>query len=187
MDQIKPPTSNEGNPGIKPEEILGEWLVDCRHAMLAVGLRLLGDEELANEMVQRACLVALRRILDEPGLVEEVEKPCPWLVGITRNVVRGWFRDQARRARILEENALEIGGILFPSDDGECRFDRHFSLVFDVAPDVLTPKQWAVVRAALDGKKDHEIAVALTMGPATVRSHRSSAVRRLQAVFNRGV
>lgn len=39
----EPPISKEGNPGSSPEEIVGEWLVDCWDAMVAVGLRFLGD------------------------------------------------------------------------------------------------------------------------------------------------
>ena len=182
----EPQSSKEGNPGSSPEEIVGEWLVDCRDAMVAVGLRFLRDEELANEMAQGACLVALECVRDEPGLVEEVTKPCPWLAGITANVVRRWLRDRSLHARILEANALEIGEDPFSSDDWVWKANRPSELVLDAAPDVLTPRQMAVVRAVLDGKTDEEIAAELKMRPATVRSHRSSAARRLRAVFSQG-
>ncbi len=69
MDRDETAENHESESAMGPEEIVGEWLVECREVMVAVGLRFFGDEELANEMAQQACLVAMKRVRNDPSLV----------------------------------------------------------------------------------------------------------------------
>lgn len=149
--------------------------------MKGVGMRYFGGtEDLAEEMVQEACFVALKRAQREPDLVRGVRDPCRWLVAITLNVVRTWRRNRAVRARLRKENADEIRLELDPKDDSHGRWLLE-KRALELARSHLTRTQRAVIALALEGKSDEQIAAKLAATPATVRSHRSTAVRRIRA------
>ena len=161
--------------------LVGVWVGRCRERMKRVAMRYLGgNEDLAEEMVQEACFVALKRAQREPDLVRGVRDPCRWLVVTTVNVVRTWRRNRAVRARLRKENEAEIRLELDPKDDPPVRWLLE-ERALELARSHLTRTQRAVITLVLEGKTDAEIAAKLAATPATVRSHRSMAVRRMRA------
>ena len=58
--------------------------------------------------------------------------------------------------------------------------DRKAGPVLDIAQRILTPRQFAVVRMALQGMEDAETALELGLESVTVRWHKREAIRRLR-------
>ena len=170
----------------EPDTVVAGWVAGCRERMVRRASHFLGDDELADEMAQAACVMAFERIRKDPELVERVMKPCSWLVGITVNVARRHLRDRALHERLLNENKQAIGENHLQSSTGEWDVERLVEQVLAVAWEVLTPMQLAVVKQVLEGKTDAETATVLTIAPATVRWHRAAAIHRLRAAMAYG-
>ena len=137
-------------------------------------------------MVQDAAIEAVNRLRADDGLaltltLTKVQSPSRWMCGIVRYVTLQYLRRETRRARLRDVNEWLICELLIQEEGRERDIERLVEQVLDMAKGVLTPKQQAVVSLVLDGETDAAIATALKIDAATVRSHRTTAVRRIRA------
>ena len=157
-----------------------EWVESCWEVMKEAATVLLDDRDAAADVAQRAFMTALDRARSDPDEVNGIEKPCAWLVGITRRQAFGVLRTEARRRRLRRENGYEIRENLFPEPGPGSEEDLQAEWVLEAAPKVLTGRQLEVVLIALEGMTDEEITPELDVKRGTVRRHRTDAIRKLR-------
>jgi RNA polymerase sigma-70 factor, ECF subfamily len=143
---------------------------------VAVVTRLVGDLELAEDAVQEACAVALRRwpaagVPDNPGA---------WLIGTARHKALDWQRREARRAG-KEEAAMREYGEPYPTGDVDAIGDDQLALVFTCCHPALD----AGVRVGLTlrsvcGLSTAEIAGLLLLPEATMAQRLVRAKRKIR-------
>ena len=156
------------------------WVGRWRRAMVAVAVERLGDADAAEDIVQEALTKVLLIARSNPKVVERVRDPRPWLVRITRHLAYDALRKRARQERIRHDNEDDIRRVLFPRLREGRQVDRKAGPVLDIAHRILTPRQFAVVRMALQGMEDAETALELGLESVTVRWHKREAIRRLR-------
>jgi RNA polymerase sigma-70 factor, ECF subfamily len=92
---------------------------------VAAVTRLVGDLELAEDAVQEACAVALRRW----PAVGVPDNPAAWLIGTARHKALDWQRREAQRSR-KEEAAMREYREPYPTGDADAIGDDQLALIF---------------------------------------------------------
>jgi RNA polymerase sigma-70 factor (ECF subfamily) len=156
--------------GASPTARLGE-LFDAHHRRLyRLGLRLLGNAEEAQDLVQETFLRAAQTLgrvpADEPGAEA-------WLVRVAVNVAR----DRQRRHAVRRARAAPLPAQPASPDEEGPRLARW---AVRTALRALPARRRAiVVLHELEGLSTGEVARLLGCAPVTVRWHLSSARREL--------
>lgn len=150
---------------------LGLILVRRRPALFACALAMLGSRERAEDVVQDACVVALRRLpeLRDPGAAGG------WLLAITRNLCRMQLRSSGRE--LLVAAPVERTG-----DSIDEELDRHALRAWVWgAIEALPPEQRLTVALRHFGRPRsyEEIARISGVPVGTVRSRLNAARRAL--------
>ncbi len=159
------------------------WMDRDSLALHASGLRTLArrlvrDDAAADDVVQDACLAALR-------------KPPPagvplgrWLAGVVRNLAKRTHRANDRRAR-HEAGATEHGGAAQPpADEVVCRAESHRMLVNAVLA-LDEPYRSTILLRYFDGLSLRDIAVRMLCPVGTVGRRLHEGLRRLRARLHR--
>jgi RNA polymerase sigma-70 factor (ECF subfamily) len=143
---------------------------------VAVVTRLVGDLELAEDAVQEACAVALRRwpaagVPDNPG---------SWLIGTARHKALDWQRREAQRVR-KEEAAVREYGEPYPVGEVDPIGDDQLALIFTCCHPALD----AGVRVGLTlrsvcGLSTAGIAALLLVSEATMAQRLVRAKRKIR-------
>ena len=147
--------------------------------MLAGLIRVLGDFELAQDVLQDACTVALQRWPDE-GVPR---RPGAWLTTVARNRAL----DRLRRQRTAVEHAGELG-LLTPVErgledallDGEPADERLRLLFTCCHPALAQHAQVALTLSTLGGLSTGEIARAFLTGETTMAQRLVRAKRKIK-------
>jgi predicted RNA polymerase sigma factor len=84
---------------MNPSPVLRQVYSEHRAKMLAALIRVLGDFELAEEALQEACVLALRKWGDTPP-----SDPVAWLLTAARNSAI----DRLRRARVSRDKLAQL-------------------------------------------------------------------------------
>lgn len=150
-------------------------LFDANHrAVLAYALRRTATAQDAADLLGDVMLVAWRRIEDVPA----GDAGRLWLYGVARNVLANQRRGGRRRDRLIERLAADIDSAV--NDPSESVADRLWvraalSRLGDDDREVLTLTLW-------EGLAPSEVAVALRMPAATVRTrlHRARSRMRIE-------
>ncbi|MFI5403444.1 MAG: RNA polymerase sigma factor, partial [Planctomycetota bacterium] len=133
----------------------------------ALARRLVGDAAAADDVVQEACLAALRG-----GAVSR-----PWLVGVVRNLSFRRLRDEARRTE-RERRAAKPEGVA-PADDAVERAELHRALLDELLA-LDEPYRATLLLRYVDGLSHGAIAKRLKVPAGTVsaRLHRGLEILR---------
>jgi len=155
-----------------------------RARMLAALVRALGDWELAEEALQEACALALRRWL-ESGVPDD---PMAWLLTVARNSAI----DRVRRARLARTKLAELaaaqppqGGVTTMIDYGEDQLaavgDERLSLIFTCChPALALEARVALTLQAVMGLTAGQIARAFLVGEPTLAQRLVRAKRKIR-------
>lgn len=132
----------------------------------ALARRLVNDAAAADDVVQEACLAALRR-----GTASR-----PWLVGVVRNLARRRHREESRRAERERRAARPEAA---PADEAVERAELHRALLDELLA-LEEPYRAAMLLRHVDGLSHGEIARRLRVPPGTVsaRLHRGLELLR---------
>jgi RNA polymerase sigma factor (sigma-70 family) len=150
-----------------------------RARMLAALLRAVGDFELAEDVLQDACALALRRW--ESGLPDD---PVAWLLTVARNRAI----DRLRRARLGREKELgrEKGAVTpvsdFPAEERLVSVgDERLSLIFTCChPALAEEARVALTLQAVVGLTAAQIARVFLVGEATLAQRLVRAKRKIR-------
>ncbi|HJQ47550.1 MAG TPA: DUF6596 domain-containing protein [Amycolatopsis sp.] len=148
---------------------------DHRARMLAALVRLLGDFELAEDALQDACALALRRW---PGGVPD--DPVAWLLTTARNRAI----DRLRRARLAVAKEVPTGTVPM-TDFNERRLleigDERLSLIFTCChPALADEARIALTLQAVAGLTAGQIARTFLVGEATLAQRLVRAKRKIR-------
>lgn len=155
-----------------------------RARMLAALVRALGDWELAEEALQEACALALRR-WPESGVPDD---PLAWLLTVARNSAI----DRVRRARLARTKLAEIaatqppqGGVTTMIDYGEDQLaavgDDRLSLIFTCChPALALEARLALTLQAVMGLTAGQIARSFLVGEPTLAQRLVRAKRKIR-------
>jgi RNA polymerase sigma-70 factor (ECF subfamily) len=138
-----------------------------RDRLLAFARSLVGDADLAEDVLQESLLKALRAA---PDLA--FDRPiAPWLFRIVRNAALDAHRRTKRREGALARYAAEAAGPADPSPEAAGAACR---CVLDLVP-TLRPEYAAVIEADLAGRDAEEVAgeLGVTRNNLKVRRHRA--------------
>lgn len=142
----------------------------------ALARSLLGDANAADDVVQDACVAALR---DPPA--DDVP-PRAWFVGVVRNLTRRTFR--ARSRRDARERAVARPESVPSAAHAAAEIETHRRLV-DAVGALDEPYRTAIVLRFFDGLAPAEIAARLGVPVATVNTHVHRGVATLRARLDR--
>nr|WP_083467402.1 sigma-70 family RNA polymerase sigma factor [Kibdelosporangium sp. MJ126-NF4]CEL23410.1 RNA polymerase sigma-54 factor RpoN [Kibdelosporangium sp. MJ126-NF4]CEL23474.1 RNA polymerase sigma-70 factor [Kibdelosporangium sp. MJ126-NF4]CTQ96854.1 RNA polymerase sigma-54 factor RpoN [Kibdelosporangium sp. MJ126-NF4] len=147
--------------------------------LLRYVLRLTGDDQLAEDVVQEALLRAWKN----PDILAQGDSAArAWLYTVARNVVI----DDRRSARARREIGLETVPERARSDPTESALDTW--LVADALSQLTPDHRTVIVRAYYMGQSVAELAELLDVPPGTVRSRLHYGLRALRlALQERGV
>lgn len=137
------------------------------------GLRHLGDEAAADDLVQRVLVVVIESL--RAGKVREPDQLASFVLGTARMVARSTWSGERRRGGLLERyGAREEAGRERPS---ELDLERLRGCV-----ERLAPRERAVVMLSFYAERSSdEIAQELEMTAGNVRVVRHRAIGRLKA------
>ncbi|MCA2214376.1 RNA polymerase sigma factor [Jidongwangia harbinensis] len=154
-------------------ECLGVLLARHRAGMVAVALSLLGHRPAAEDAVQEAALVALRRI----GDLRDPDAVGPWLRAIVRNACRMQLRG-AREVPVDQLDALALPAGADPADlvDRQATGDWVWRAVHELSPAL---RLVTMLRYFTDVTAYDQIAAVCGVPVGTVRSRLSQARARL--------
>jgi RNA polymerase sigma-70 factor (ECF subfamily) len=157
---------------------LGLLLERHRAGMQAVALRLLGYRPEAQDAVQDAMLVALRRL----GELRDPASAGPWLRAIVRNACR--MRLRAPRTDLVDDRVL----LALPADEPSPQdlLDRHAlrHWVWQALEELSEPLRLVVLLRYFGGVSGYDQIAALCDVPVgTVRSRLNQARRKLGAAL----
>ena len=133
-----------GGPSLKTvgaEAKVEEWAGRWWEVMRGVALRLLEDQDVAEDVVQLAFMRALTKARANPDALERIRSPRAWLLKTTANVARGVLRTAARRDGLRRKNEDEIRENLFPDPDTRGENGPRTERVLEAAQRVLTKRQ----------------------------------------------
>lgn len=161
-------TSPPANPGVTPQGVYAEDAGTLAEALerTAQGLwrfllvRVGGDENLAEELMQELCLQAARTHASA-GRAEHIDA---WLFGVARNVLRRHWRTITRRRRNLPEARMDVGTELasmldstpLPNDYIERQEVRQQVLL--AVSSLATGEQNLILQHYFDGRSQADIA-----------------------------
>lgn len=173
-----------GKPGAEPPggpsesavcagaELLAEALQrNARGLWRFLSVRVGGDENLAEELMQELCLQAVRTRTAAGRTAEHVDA---WLFGVARNVLRRHWRTLTRRRRNLPEVRVDIGRELADRMDqaplpGEYLQRREVQEQLLLALTALpTEDQNLILEHYFDGRSQVEIAAKSGLTPRAV-------------------
>jgi RNA polymerase sigma-70 factor (ECF subfamily) len=140
-------------------------------ALWRYALRLTGDEQLAEDVVQEALLRAWRN----PGILEQGSAASKaWLYTVARN----YAIDECRSARAR----WEIGSARLPEHARSDHADRTLDawLIADALSQLKPEHRAVIVRAYYRGESIAELADALDVPPGTVKSRLHYGLRALR-------
>ena len=134
-------------------------------------LRLCGDRQLAEDIVQETLLRAWRR----PAVLDQSETSArAWLFTVARNLVVDHFRSARVRHELGTADPPDRG-----IDDGiDAQLDRW--LVADAIERLSVDHRTVIVLAYYRGQSIAQIAETLELAPGTVKSRLHYAVRALR-------
>lgn len=140
-------------------------------ALWRYALRLTGDEQLAEDVVQEALLRAWRN----PGILDQGSAASKaWLYAVARN----FAIDECRSARAR----WEIGSERLPERSRSDHTDRTLDawLIADALSQLKPEHRVVIVRAYYRGESIAELAEALEVPPGTVKSRLHYGLRALR-------
>jgi len=139
----------------------------------AFGLRRLRDADAADELSQQAMAIAIERL--RAGALERPGSLASFVLGIARNVLREWARDEARRPRTIATPDVELPD---PASQSSSPFDG------ERLPECLSAlaerERSVVVLTFHDHHGSAEIGARLGVSPGNVRVIRTRALQRLR-------
>jgi RNA polymerase sigma-70 factor (ECF subfamily) len=144
-----------------------------RARMLAALLRAVGDFELAEDVLQDACALALRRWAD--GVPDD---PVAWLLTVARNRAV----DRLRRARLGREKEAVAPVPDFPAEERLVSVgDERLSLIFTCChPALAEEARVALTLQAVVGLTAAQIARVFLVGEATLAQRLVRAKRKIR-------
>jgi RNA polymerase sigma-70 factor (ECF subfamily) len=146
--------------------------------VFTLALRIVGDRELAQEVVQDAflrCWRGAERYTEARGSV------AAWLMGVARNRAIDLLRSRQHQARLREQAALppgHDGDAPDHRDDPEAVVLRH--LVTDAVAALPTQQRQAIALAYFGGLTQAEIARVTNVPLGTVKSRIRDGMERLR-------
>ena len=167
---------------VDTRRLVAEWLVRYRREMLSVARSFSSAVHGAEDIVQEAALVVLKRHREAAG----VTRPAGWLRKITRTTGLQIARKRGRRAALRRARGPNGAGAVGCSDKDEVATwfrgraeteSRDFVLVMARH---LSSALAEIVRCMLNGMSDDEIARRLGISRTAVRLRRSRAVRAIR-------
>ncbi|MGW9028054.1 RNA polymerase sigma factor [Streptomyces sp. NPDC055722] len=156
---------------------LGLLLARHRASMYAVALAVLGHSQDAEDAVQEAALIALRRI----GDVRDPDTVGPWLRMVVRNVCRARLRRASAVPMAEPAETLTADWSNGPPDPAEM-LDQHAlqDWVWNALEDLSPPLRLvAMLRFFTDATSYEDIAALCGTPVGTVRSRLSQARKKL--------
>jgi RNA polymerase sigma factor (sigma-70 family) len=149
---------------------------DHARPLLAYALRRVDRPEDAADVVAESMLVAWRRLDDVP----QGDETRLWLFGVARNVIANHRRTQRRGDRLGAKLREQL--CAFASDHAP---DVARAVTVRQALDLLSDDDREILRlAAWEGLTPSELAVAMVIPAATVRSRLHRARARLRAALD---
>jgi RNA polymerase sigma-70 factor (ECF subfamily) len=149
-----------------------------RARMLAALIRVLGEFELAEDALQDACALALRKWVDRVP-----DDSVAWLLTAARNSAI----DRLRRARLGREKLAQLGGqtVTTMTDFGEDSLasvgDERLSLIFTCCHPALAPDaRVALTLRAVAGLTAGQIARTFLVGESTLAQRLVRAKRKIR-------
>ena len=155
-------------------DLMTKWLAVHREAMLDVAKRHVTCSMAAEDIVQDAAVVALRRC----GSLRRRAAVRPWLLRITATVARKSIAKSARRRTLRANYFAELVDPLEPASEPDRRIDMILEAV-----ESLPELQRQTVRYLLDGLSYRETAAKLGKTPGAVRMLRQRAVDNLRRML----
>jgi RNA polymerase sigma-70 factor (ECF subfamily) len=164
-------------PGGEPYRDI-ESLIRATHAVLGgVAFRCLGDRTGAEDAIQEACIKVFKCWAKVAGFATAAEQRA-YLVTTVANETLQMRRKPHRRREVLAAEDMEAGWIPeFPGGDGQAAAE-HLRRVWQAISELPDEMREVVVLFAA-GFEYTEIAEMLSIAVSTVRSHISSARKRL--------
>lgn len=153
-----------------------EMLLEHADWIRALARRLVRDPDTAEEVVQRTFLAAADR---NPGDDRPVRA---WLAVVVRNLARAARRASARRSH--HESKAARPEALPSVDDVVGRAQMQRELV-EAVLELDEPYRKVILLRFYDGKTPNEIARALGLPAATVRTHLARGIAKLRARLDR--
>jgi RNA polymerase sigma-70 factor, ECF subfamily len=145
--------------------------------MYALALRILGDRDLAEEVVQDVFLKCWNRSHTYDA---ERGSVAGWLMGITRNRAISLLRGRQHHARLRERSLPETETAGSPEQADECQA-LALQLSVRAAVDSLSTAHQQVIRMAYyGGCTQSEIAAALGEPLGTIKTRMRAAMERLR-------
>ena len=158
----------------RPQADDAEPLASHAHFLRVLARRLLFDPAAADDVAQRALLLALQR---KPGQ-EKVRSLREWLSGVVRNFARSGLREEQRRSE--RERAAARPEALPSAADAAARLETVERLVAAVRR-LDEPYRSTIVLRYFDALKPGAIAKRSNVPVETVRTRLKRALERLRA------
>jgi predicted RNA polymerase sigma factor len=164
--------------GESPATVVERVYRQDRARMLAALVRVLGDFEVAEEVLQDACASALRR-----WHTRVPDDPMAWLLRVARNrAIDGLRHAQLARAKLAE---VAAGGVSTMIDYGEDRLievgDDRLKLIFTCChPALAIEARVALTLQAVVGLTAGQIARAFLVGEPTLAQRLVRAKRKIR-------
>jgi len=165
---------------MSPAPVLQQVYSEHRARMLAALIRVLGDFELAEDALQDACALALRKWGDIGP-----DDPVAWLLTTARNSAI----DRLRRARVSQEKLAQLagqpGGVTMMPDFGEDSLlsmgDERLSLIFTCChPALAQDARVALTLQAVAGLTAGQIARLFLVSEPTLAQRLVRAKRKIR-------
>ena len=167
---------------VDTRQLVAEWLVRYRREMLSVARSFRGAAHDAEDIVQEAAVVVLKRHREAAG----VTRPGGWIRIITRTTGLQIARKRGRRAALRRARGLYGAGVGYSDGDevetwlrGRAEMESR-DFVLEMARHLPSALGELVHCMLVDGMSDDEIARRLGISRTAVRIRRSRAVRAIR-------
>ena len=164
-------------------ELVAGWLVEHHAAMLRVAASFADSVHGPEDIVSRACVVALERHWE----AEDVTRPRGWVLAITKSVALQLVRKRDRRSELRGAATLADSGLLESGDGDVFREwqssrapDERRERALEIARSLPHALRTLVDHVLIDGLDDREIAQACGITGAAVRQRRKRAVEAIR-------